>query len=173
MPEKTQNVAAVIRKAIEVEKNGLKTYLQFARETQDISGKNMFILLASDEFDHMNLLEEMLKEVLHSSNAVLPENVDLTTIEKIVPKLQQKNLSTVGKAAQDELMALKTARKMEKNAIEYYENLYNQLEDQKLKKLVRRLIEMEEGHYNIIQMEIDSVTNTGFWFNFMEFNLDM
>ncbi len=173
MAENIQEISAVIQKAIEIEKGGLKTYLQFARETENLSGKNMFILLATDELEHMNLLEEMLKDVLKSEDATLPQEIDRSAIEKIVPKLREKDLATVGKAAQDELMALKTARRMEKNAIEFYENLYNQLEDKKQKKIVRRLVEMEEGHYNIVQMEIDSITNTGFWFDMMEFTMDM
>ncbi len=172
MSEKS-DVAAIITKAIEIEKDGLKTYLRFARETKDISGKNMFILLANDEFDHMNLLEEMLKEVTKEGTASLPVDVDLSVIEKVVPKIRQKDLATVGKAGQDELMALRTARQMEKNAIEFYEKLYEIVDRPELKKLIRRLIEMEEGHYNIVQAEIDSITNTGFWFDMMEFTLDM
>ena len=172
MSENTQQIAELIQKAIEVEKNGLRTYLQFARETGNPSGKNMFILLAGDELEHMDLLEKMLKDLMKSSDVVLPETVDFSPIEKIVPKIDKKHLATVGKAEQDELMALKTARQMEKNAIDYYEKLYEKVEAPELRRLVRRLVEMEEGHYNLVQMEIDSITNTGFWFDMMEFSTE-
>jgi rubrerythrin len=173
MDTSQDKILEILRKAIEVEKNGLKTYLQFARETKDLSGKDMFILLANDEFDHMNLLEDMVKEYLHMEDVALPETVDLSEIEKIVPKIRKKDLATVGKAGADELVALKMARDMEKNAIAYYERLYELVSDEKMRKLVRRLVEMEEGHYNIIQMQIDSITNSGFWFDIMEFSVEM
>jgi rubrerythrin len=173
MTSSINDIAAIITKAIEVEKNGLQTYLKFARETEEVSGKNMFILMANDEFDHMNLLEGMLKEIAKKEGGFVPEDVDLSIIEKIVPKLRKKDRLTVGKAGADELVALKAARDMERNAIEYYQKLHDSLTDQKMRKIVQRLVEMEEGHYDIIQMQIDSVTNTGFWFDMAEFSLEM
>ncbi len=40
------------------------------------------------------------------------------------------------------------------------------------RKTFRKLMEMEEAHYEIIQAELDSITKTGFWFQIPEFNLE-
>ena len=173
METSTQEVIELLTKAIEVEKNGLQTYLKFARETKEVTGKDMFILLANDEYDHMNLLSDMMKEVLESDSVILPEDIDLSIIEKVVPRLRKKDKLTVGQAGATELTALKTARDMERNAIDYYKRLRESLTDEKLRNIAQRLVEMEEGHFDIIQMQIDSVTNTGFWFDMAEFSLEM
>ena len=118
MDASSQEVAELILKAIEVEKNGLKTYLKYAQETKELTGKDMFILLASDEYDHMVLLEAMLKNVMEEEDSELPVEVDLSIIEKVVPRFRDKDRLTVGEAGADELIALKVALDMERNAIE-------------------------------------------------------
>ncbi len=168
-----QELVELITKAIEVEKNGLDTYLKYARLTREVSGKDMFILLASDEYEHMRLLEKMLENVTKGREINLPEKIDLSIIEKVMPKLRKKARVTVGQAGADELTALKTALDMERNAIEYYQKLHNSVKDDRLRNIAQRLVEMEEGHYDMIQMQIDSVTNTGFWFGMKEFSLEM
>jgi len=173
MDTSTQEVAELITKAIGVEKNGLKTYLKYARETKEVTGKDMFLLLANDEYDHMTLLEGMLNTVLEQGDSVLPEDVDLSIIEKVVPRLRDKDRLTVGEAGANELTALKVALDMEKNAIDYYQRLKESVKDDQLRAIAQRLVEMEEGHYDMIQMQIDSVTNTGFWFDMKEFSLEM
>lgn len=169
----TQDLVELITKAIEVEKNGLSTYLKYARLTKEVTGKDMFILLASDEYEHMRLLEDMLENVTKGQEVNLPEKIDLSIVEKVVPKLRKKARVTVGQAGADELTALKTALDMERNAIEYYQRLHDSLKDEQLRSIAHRLVEMEEGHYDMIQMQIDSVTNTGFWFDMKEFSLEM
>ena len=47
-----------LRKAVEIEDNGLINYLKFARQTKDETGKNMFIRLAMDEHEHHIILEK-------------------------------------------------------------------------------------------------------------------
>ena len=174
MGSSTSEITTIIAKAIEIEKNGLKTYLLYARETKEVTGKDMFVLLASDEFDHMNLLEEMLNNILKKEGGgVLPEAIDHSIIEKVVPRLRNKDRLTVGQAGADELVALRTALGMERDAIEYYRQMHESLKDEKMRSIVSRLVEMEEGHYDIIQMQIDSVTDTGFWFDMQEFSLEM
>lgn len=174
MASSTSEVTELILKAIEAEKNGLRVYLKFARETKEISGKDLFILLANDEYDHMVILEKMVKNIIEEKGeSTIPVNLDLSVIEKILPKLRKKDRLTKGAAGADELTALKTALDMERNSIEYYQRLYESLDKKELRNIAHRLVELEEGHYDIIQMQMDSVTNTGFWFDTQEFSLEM
>ena len=53
---------------ISIEDNSLGIYLEFARQTRDITGKNMFIQLALDEQEHRNILVKQLDKVLDTIN---------------------------------------------------------------------------------------------------------
>jgi len=55
------NDTEALRTAIEMEKDSLYKYLEFAKGTKDVSGKNMFIRLSMDEFSHMELLYRALE----------------------------------------------------------------------------------------------------------------
>jgi len=45
-----------LKLAYEAEKEGLRMYLKLAKKCNVASGKNMFIQLALDEVDHMELI---------------------------------------------------------------------------------------------------------------------
>ncbi len=168
---RNSDVIELLKKAIQLEKNGLKNYLKYARQTADIYGKNMFILLANDEFDHMTLLENVVADL--DQHAPLKEvRIDLSAIEKVVPKLREKDVLTKGTEGQDQLSALRTAVNLERDSIELYEKIRDQAEDPEVKRIAQRLVEMEESHYELIQAEIDAILGTGFWFGYKEFDLN-
>lgn len=54
----------------------------------------------------------------------------------------------------------KKAMKSEKESKEFYENLGNELEDQESRELARTLAHMEEGHYNTLEHELESLEET-------------
>ena len=64
LSQQTEAIKA-LKTAIEVEDNGLVTFLKFARRTKDITGKNMFIRLAMDELEHRQILEKQLNKIYH------------------------------------------------------------------------------------------------------------
>lgn len=53
----------------------------------------------------------------------------------------------------------------------FYKEMVDRLEDEP-QKMFKRFLEIEEGHLALVQAEIDSITGTGFWFDFQEFNLE-
>lgn len=161
----------IVKIGIEIEKNGMKNYLDFAFRTKDQTGKNMFIRLSRDEFDHMAVLEKEL-ESLSSQKSWLKEEIPESIIEKISPKLRDidkiKSEEGVG-----ELGALKTALELEKRSIEFYKSSGDKVKDKHAVAIFGRLVEMEESHYDLIQAEIDHIENTGFWFGIPEFSLEV
>ena len=86
---------AALATATEAEKRSLRNYLEFAWNTRDGSGKQMFIRLATDEFEHMRLLEAQ-QASLAQSGGWQPTSVDATVIERIVPRLSDKSLRIRG-----------------------------------------------------------------------------
>ena len=160
------STSAALAKAIEAEKQSLRTYLQLAWDTRDASGKQMLIRLATDEFEHMRLLETWL------SGQLPPAAVEPSDIERLVPRLSDKSLQIRGTAGQYQLSALNTALDLEKSARTFYEEQSRLTKEEPARALFSRLAEMEAAHYALIQAEIDSIQLNGFWFGLREFTLE-
>jgi len=152
--------------AIEAEKQSLRNYLEFAWNTRDSSGKQMFVRLATDEFEHMRLLETWQTDMRP------PSAMEPSVIERLVPKLSDKSLQIRGAEGQDQLSALNAALDLEKSARMFYEEQGRLAREEPARALFYRLAEMEASHYALIQAEIDGIQETGFWFGLREFTLE-
>jgi rubrerythrin len=172
MENRDKELLKVLRGANESEKEALLTYLKFARQTKDIGGKNMFIRLATDEFGHMILLDNQITNVIAQKGWQSIE-IDRSAVEPLLPKISQKDIQTMGKANATELSALETARALEQRAIDYYSANAKNTALPEIQTTFKRLAEMEEAHYTMIQAEIDNIKKTGFWFDTMEYSVEM
>ncbi|HTW91537.1 MAG TPA: ferritin family protein [bacterium] len=158
--------SAALATATEAEKQSLRAYLRLAWETRDPSGKQMFIRLATDEFEHMRLLEtwQIEKEP--------PVAVAPSAIERLVPKLSDKSLQIRGARGQHQLSALEAALDLERSAQSFYEEQARQAEPGPTRDTFTRLAAMEAAHFALIQAEIDNIRQDGFWFGLPEFTLE-
>ena len=172
MADKNQELLKVLTTANDSEKESIITYLRFARQTEDVSGKNMFVRLAIDEFAHMTLLDREINNVAAEKGWV-PVEVDKSLIEPLIPKISEKDIKTMGKAKANELAALETARALEQRAIDHYSANANNAALPEIKATFTRLAEMEQAHWTMIQAEIDNVKKTGFWFDVIEYSVEM
>jgi rubrerythrin len=158
---------AALATAIEAEKQSLRNYLEFAWSTRDGSGKQMFIRLATDEFEHMRLLETWQSDVRP------PGAIEPSVIERLIPKLSDKSLQIRGTDGQNQLSALSVALDLEKSARTFYEEQSRLAQEGPTCALFNRLAEMEAAHYALIQAEIDNIQQTGFWFGLPEFAIEV
>jgi rubrerythrin len=71
-----------------------------------------------------------------------------------------------------ELDLLHKALEAEIKTSNFYKEMVKTL-DGDGQKLFKRFVEIEEGHEAIVQAEIDSVSQMGFWFDTPEFRLEM
>ncbi|MEO0087057.1 MAG: ferritin family protein [candidate division WOR-3 bacterium] len=161
----------IFQLAINLEKEALSSYLRFGHQIEDLKGKNLFIRLAMDEFEHIEILEREL-EYFEKEKKIKDVEIPLTEIEKTVINL--KPLLPKEKKVSDlnELNILQMALSLESKSIDFYQKQEKESSDEIAKKIWQRLKEIEEGHYKLIQAEIDSLTKTGFWFDFREFTLE-
>ncbi len=166
------HTAAALSKAIASEKTGIESYLKFARQTNNASGKDMFIRLAQDEFEHMNALEKEL-ERLQEGKPCIRIKIKPSDIEGIVPQLSDPEARIkAGQGSSDDLTALNIALDLERRAIAFYKKEGSLTADAAVKALYARLAEMEEAHYGLIQAELDHIKDMGFWFGVQEFSLE-
>jgi rubrerythrin len=151
---------------IEAEKASLRTYLRLGWDTNDASGKQMFIRLATDEFEHMRLLETWQTE------KGPPARIDHSIIERLIPKLSDKSLQIRGTEGQHQLSALNAALDLERSARTFYAGQARLSEAGPARDTFTRLAEMEAAHFALIQAEIDNIRQDGFWFGLREFTLE-
>ncbi len=164
-------VENALKKAIMVEKEAMKKYLEYAKATKILSGKNMFITLALDEWDHMSLLEKQL-ESISGSNKWHSAEIPKSEIELLVPKLKETRTKSDRESGIGDIEALTTALTEERVANEYYMKQAGLMSDAAAKQMYLRLAEMEDAHYRIIEAEIDSIHGNGFWLGIPEFTMD-
>ncbi len=162
-------VIKLVESGIELEKQGLKRYLELARKSQVMEGKNLFITLASDEVEHMEMLQGLKADLL-KGNYKAPD-LKVYDMKELLPKLHKGAMEAKGDKRLSELDALKLALEFEKKASEFYENLANTTSDPQTRKFAMDLARWENTHYDLIKAQLDEVTNTGFYFNMMEFDL--
>jgi rubrerythrin len=162
---------AALATAIEAEKQSLHNYLEFAWNTRDNAGKQMFVRLATDEFEHMRLLETQ-QAGLAQSGQWQPVTVEATILERLAPRLSDKSLRIRGSEGQNQLSALNTALDLERSAQTFYEEQSRKAQTDPARAMFARLAEMEAAHYALIQAEIDNIQQTGFWFGLREFTLE-
>ncbi|MBN1347996.1 ferritin family protein [candidate division KSB1 bacterium] len=171
MSKQKKDVAEILKTAIEIENNGLITFLKFARQTKDETGKNIFIQLAIDEHQHRLILEKQLNQLLEGKiwqSIKIPQS----EIERIAPTLSERLRKTKGESGSKEVDALNTALDLERKAAQFFRDKAEAVDDTQAKALFLRLAEWEDSHYNIIQAELDAINNTGFWFGIPEFQMD-
>jgi len=162
-----EHAVKILKTAIEAEKESLLAYLEFARKVKDEAGKNMFIKLGIDEFEHINLFEKQLED-LCSKRACSDVEIKGSEIEKLVPRLDELEKEN-GLSGIDDVSALKTALELEKRGIEYYSEQAEKSQDKFISSMFKRLVEMEQSHYDLILAELDYIEKTGFWFNVLGF----
>ncbi len=161
----------ILKTAMEFELSGARFYLETARKVRDISGKNILIRLAIDELDHHKLLSLEMEE-LQKGKKWKKVEVKESIIEKINPKLPKRFKGEKGNYELAEIDALEMALEQEKKSMEYYKENAEKINDPNAKKLLKRLAEMEEAHYTLIQTEIDNIRGYGFWMGFQEFDME-
>lgn len=166
-------VEEAIATALEVEQKVRDHYAQTAKECPDEKGKAFFTLLAREEQGHVDYLKSRLAEWKTTGaiedrplGTVLPSGDFLAKGMAIL-----KGRGTKG-AADDEVRRLHTALKMEDEVSELYRGLVSSLEDAQARRMFQRFLEIEDGHTALVQAETDAVTQTGYFFDFQEFNQD-
>jgi rubrerythrin len=166
-----KTVAQVLAQAIEAEITGFTTYLEFARQTKDETGKNMFITLAREEVDHYEILRRQFSDAF-AGKPIEPIEISQTEIAELVPQLDSVAERTAGAEGANELHALKTAINLEREAIDYYTEWSVKAEDATVRETFKNLAQMEEGHFELLRSQFDYINNTGHWFGINQWTME-
>ena len=166
------NIEEAIQTALEYENKVTDVYNKYAGKFNSEIGKKIFLTLAKEEEDHVDYLKAKLAEWKETGK------ITLDTMETVVPdkdtiKANVKKLKKVAKeeSVDSEIQYFEKALEMEIKTSNFYKEMVKQLPaDQQ--GLFEKFVEIEEGHEAIVKAEIDNARGLGFWFDFMEFNLE-
>lgn len=167
----SKSMQKALKTAHEAEKEGLRNYLKYAKETAVVSGKDMFVQLALDEMDHMEMIEDYMDKLL-AGEVFKPVEVPKGRLSKFMPKLSDASMQKTEKSSVGDVTALKVAMAHEEKARKFYLEESDKAEDAELKAFFKKLADVEQKHYDIIQAEISFMEQDGFWFDAMEFSLE-
>ncbi len=166
------NLEKAIKTAIEYEERVRDLYLNNADKFKDPVGRKIFNALGVEEQNHVEYLNSRLHE-WEKSGSITLEKLDTIVPDKDVILANIKKLEK--RSAIDdfevELEIFKKALVLEVETSGFYKNLVDELPESDA-GLFKRFIEIEEGHEAIVQAEIDTLVGVGFWFDFMEFDLE-
>lgn len=154
--------------AIKMETDAEAYYKNLAEQT-DIEGiRNVFLDLAADEKKHFEIFQSMRAR---SDLAAMRDSEVLNNAKNIFEKLLQ--IKPAMSRLQGNLDAYQHAMKMEAEAARVYEEALTHETNPEMKKLLQRVIEEEQKHYNIIENLYDFVNAPNEYLAWGEFsNLD-
>jgi rubrerythrin len=163
-----------IKVALEYEAGVHKVYLDAMNQTADETAKRIFAVLCREEAEHLTYLEERLSEWQASGK------IQVKALGTLLPGREaiKKGLEDLGKTVKPqptkqipELELLKKALEAEIATSNFYREMVRTL-DGDGQKLFKRFVEIEEGHEAIVQAQMNTVGNWGFWFDMPEFRLE-
>jgi len=162
-----------LKTAYKAEVEGCRAYLKYAKQTNVASGKDMFTQLALDEIDHMELIQDFIDKTMQG---LVYDKVEVPAgrLSGFMPSTQDiSKLKKTSEAAVGDSDALKVALMHEEKARDFYKAEAEKADIQEVKDLFNKLAEVEQRHYDILQAEIDFINEDGFWFDTMEFSLEI
>ena len=165
-------IEEAIRLAIEYETKILAVYIQATDEVKDARGKKVLLMLADEEQGHVAYLQDKLSTwqdqgVLHFDT--LPSR--LPAVDSIRAKANKIADKFSDKPLVRERQILERARKAEIETSKFYEGLVAELSDD-CQKMFARFLEIENEHVQLVQAELDFITQSGFWFDFAEIDME-
>jgi rubrerythrin len=170
MEQKSFNLVEALGVAVQLEIKGRKFYLEVAEKTDNPTGKAVFTRLANEELVHLQTFQRMIQKDPELSK--WRELNKEAPARPVIPLFDEKARASLKKATADELEALRIAMRQEKEAIDYFENLSQQADDEQSRSILLFVKEQEIYHYDLLMAEYDHIAQTGFWFDAAEFRMD-
>ena len=172
---KTSEMVAIIHRGIYREKDAISAYIQLAKRVKDPKAKNVLINLAADEVGHMTKLEKHLMSLLKGQPWLLPHAAEIREVQAVFEGSAYENLDIKDEdlAKADEIKILNVAVEREIVANKFYLDLAEKTNSEDAKKMFLSLAKEEELHMKILKAEIDSIGQSGFWFDMQEFSTEM
>jgi len=169
-------VDEAIKTAIDYEIKVRDVYAESYKKIQNPEGKRVMKAMTREEQEHVDYLKKRLKEwqetgtiTAETLKTAIPSSTTINeSLEKLRAHTRPAPKNTV--RMETELNILRKALQVERETSDFYKKMVGELSDE-VQDMFARFLEIEEGHLDIVQAEINSVSGMGFWFDFQEFKL--
>lgn len=164
-----------IKTALEYEAGVHRVYLDAMGQTADPKAQRIFKVLCDEEMGHLEYLRHRLGEWQKTGKIVVERLGTLIPTKQAIDESLQhlgQTMKPIATKQIPELELLKKALDAEIKTSNFYKEMVRTL-DGEGQALFKRFVEIEEGHEAIVQAEINTVSNLGFWFDTPEFRLEM
>ncbi len=170
--KKPLTLSEAIEIALEYENNVRDLYVESASKATEEVGERIFNRLAREEQGHVNYLTARQKEWEQTGKInIVPVGTLLPTRERLTAGLAtlESKVETYDWTLEIEL--LKKARAAEAETGAFYKRMVAEL-DEEGRNLFREFLEIEDAHYDLVQLQLEALEGGGFWFDCMEFSLE-
>lgn len=160
--------------AISLELNGEHFYRRAIEATGHAKGKAMFRRLAEQEQGHVDEIKELFEGLINDEeweSAVVQAHARPRT-SPVIAQLEATIAARGHSDVADDTQALRLAMELERRAAQFFEDLMAYTDDSAKRKMIRKLVDEEHFHYDILQAQLDSVLNVGIWLDGPEFRQD-
>lgn len=155
----------ILEFAINMELEGEKYYKEQAEKNNDNSLKNIFLILAKDENNHAEILQNKSNNLPYELN----NNETLSEAKNLFKGI--KDFKNEIKQTPDQLDLYRAALEKEKESIQLYEKLLSEANDDKSKDLFNFLINQEKDHYTTLDELVSQLNKSNDWVESAEFGL--
>ncbi|MBW1748855.1 MAG: hypothetical protein JRJ34_10810 [Deltaproteobacteria bacterium] len=135
-------IEKAIRTAMDYETKIRDIYRDAFERVSDPEGKRFLKMIGDDEQHHLDYLKHKLQ-------------------------LWQKT----GQLSAEKLESSIPAKEIIQRETKKVQDMVNEMTDEG-QKMFARFLEIEENHIAAVQAELDYITNTGYWFDFKEFDME-
>jgi rubrerythrin len=161
-----------IRTAISYETRIRNVYREAAENTPEKAGKRFLEAMGDEEQHHLDYLEEQLTAWKKTGrlNAEKLETA-VPSNERIAEEMAQYKERMSEKSLGDQKRILSRALRVEMETSGFYRTMAKEMSDE-AQAMFSRFLEIEERHIAAVQMQLDYVSKTGYWFDFKEFDME-
>jgi rubrerythrin len=162
--------AQAMKTAIEMEKSGHRFFTEAAGKVKNEAGRRVFTRLAAEEINHLQVFTKIFTALTQGTD--WQKAVAEVRPAKRVPYFDDARQQFKAENLSVELEFLRKALDLERDAIAFFDKAAREAETAEARDIFMRIMEEEQGHYDLIQAEIDSLNGAGFWFDVQEFHMD-
>jgi rubrerythrin len=162
--------AEAMKTAIEMEKSGHRFFTEAASKVKNEAGRKVFSRLAAEEMNHLRVFSKIFTALAEGTD--WQKATAQVEPARRVPYFDDAKKQFKAEDLSVDLDYLRKALDLERNAISFFEKAIGEADTSEAREVFRRILEEEQGHYDLIQAEIDNINGSGFWFDVQEFNMD-
>lgn len=165
MDKETDAALQALNKALKLEQDGQRFYVEAAERTMDDRGSAMFRSLADDEVLHAQIIQRQIDELTAGQGWVLPQGVAEVEVDlesPLFPKGKEELKKAVRPDASD-TEALLFALQIENDSFDLYSEQAQVAQDPNAKRMYKYLANAERTHFNLLMLNYESLSSNAGW----------